>query len=81
MVASDRELAMAQSLIDTLSNPFDPEKYHDEYREQLMTMIDEKASGAEPIRLPERAAPATNVTDLMAALEASIAAAKQAKAS
>ncbi len=81
VAATDRELAMAQSLIDALSGPFEPEKYHDEYREQLMALIDDKASGAEIIALPERSAPATNVTDLMAALEASIAAAKRAKAS
>ena len=79
VVASERELAMAEQLIGALSNEFEPEKYHDEYREQLMTLIEEKASGSEPIALPVRAAPATNVTDLMAALEASIAAAKKTK--
>ena len=64
---------MAQQLIEALSNEFDPSKYHDEYREQLMTLIDQKAEGAEIIELPERPAAASNVTDLMAALEASIA--------
>ncbi len=79
IVASDRELAMAEQLISALSNDFDPGKYRDEYREQLMTLIDEKANGSEPLPLPIRAAPTTNVTDLMAALEASIAAAKKTK--
>lgn len=79
IVASDRELAMAEQLISALSNDFEPEKYRDEYREQLMTLIDEKANGSEPLPLPIRAAPTTNVTDLMAALEASIAAAKKTK--
>jgi DNA end-binding protein Ku len=78
---TDRELAMAEQLIGALSNDFDPSKYRDEFREQLLALINEKASGAEVIALPERPAAASNVTDLMAALEASIAAARQAKAS
>lgn len=77
--ASERELAMAQQLIDALSNEFEPEKYHDEYREQLLALIEQKAQGAEVVELPERPVAASNVTDLMAALEASIAAAKKAK--
>jgi DNA end-binding protein Ku len=77
--ASEREMAMAQQLIDALSNPFEPEKYHDEYRDQLMELIDRKADGAEVVEMPERPAATANVTDLMAALEASIAAAKQTK--
>ena len=81
ITATPRELMMAQQLISALSNDFEPGKYRDEYREALLQIIDDKASGAEVIRLPERAAPAANVTDLMAALEASIAAAKAAKAS
>jgi DNA end-binding protein Ku len=81
MQATDRELMMAEQLISALSTDFDPGKYHDEYREQLVALIDEKASGAEVLRMPDRPAPAARVTDLMAALEASIAAAKSAKAS
>jgi DNA end-binding protein Ku len=77
--ASERELAMAQQLIEALSTAFEPEKYHDEYREQLLALIDQKAQGAEVVELPERPAAAANVTDLMAALEASIAAARQAR--
>ncbi|MFN0094152.1 MAG: Ku protein [Dehalococcoidia bacterium] len=78
--ATDRELAMAQQLISALSTEFEPEKYKDEYRDALLAMIDEKAQGV-IVELAPRAAPAAKVTDLMAALEASIAAAKQAKAS
>ena len=77
--ASERELAMAQQLIEALSNDFDPGKYHDEYREELLALIDRKSEGAEIVELPERPAAAANVTDLMAALEASIVAAKQVK--
>lgn len=70
---ADRELAMAQQLIAALSEDFEPEKYHDEYRERVLDLIEQKASG-QPIQIeakPEKAAP---VVDLMAALEASIAA-------
>ncbi len=77
--ASEREINMARQLIDALATEFDPGKYHDGYREALMAMIEEKASGAETVTLPDRPAQANNVTDLMAALEASIAAARQAK--
>jgi DNA end-binding protein Ku len=76
---SEKELAMAQQLIEALSNDFEPDKYHDEYREQLLELIEQKAAGAEIIELPERPAAAAKVTDLMAALEASIASAKQEK--
>ncbi|OAI41446.1 DNA repair protein, partial [bacterium SCGC AG-212-C10] len=74
--ASPRELAMAQQLIEALSGPFEPEKYRDEYREQLMQMIDEKASGKTIVALPQKKETASKAVDLMAALEASIAAAK-----
>jgi DNA end-binding protein Ku len=77
---SDRELTMARQLIDSLSSDFEPEKYHDEYRERVLDLIERKAQGEtivieEPTKEPEQ------VPDLMAALEASIAGAKgQSKA-
>lgn len=74
--ASDREVKMAQQLIETLYTEFDPEKYHDEYREQLLELIDEKASGKTVVTLPAKQPAGAKVTDLMAALEASIAAAR-----
>jgi DNA end-binding protein Ku len=72
---SDRELTMARQLIDSLSSDFEPEKYHDEYRERVLDLIERKAQGEtivieEPTQEPEK------VPDLMAALEASIAASK-----
>lgn len=70
-----RELAMAQQLIDALSAPFEPEKYHDEYRARVLELIERKAEG-EPVVIKPETAPAAKVIDLMAALEASIAAAK-----
>ncbi|MGB9184534.1 MAG: Ku protein [Solirubrobacteraceae bacterium] len=70
--ASKRELTMAQQLIDSLSAEFDPSKYHDEYRERVLDLIERKAAGEEIAVQPqaEEEAPAP---DLMAALEASLA--------
>ncbi|MGZ8649421.1 MAG: non-homologous end joining protein Ku [Solirubrobacteraceae bacterium] len=73
--ASDRELKMAQQLIDSLSNEFDPSRYRDEYRDKVLDLIERKASGEEIAVQPEAPAPA-KVPDLMAALEASLAAVK-----
>src|SRR3954465_14662312 len=73
--ATDRELRMARQLIDSLSSDFEPEKYHDEYREKVLELIERKASGEEIAVQPEAPQP-TKVPDLMAALEASLAAVK-----
>src|SRR5215208_3336041 len=72
---SDRELTMARQLIDSLSSDFEPEKYHDEYRERVLDLIERKAQG-ETIVIEEPSAEPEQVPDLMAALEASIAGAK-----
>lgn len=70
---SERELEMAYQLIDLLSEPFDPAKYRDEYRAALMEIIEAKLAGQEVVEAP---APAeAKVTDLMAALQASVEAA------
>jgi DNA end-binding protein Ku len=73
--ASDRELKMAQQLIDSLSADFDPTKYKDEYRERVLELIEKKAAGEEIAVQPEAEEPAA-APDLMAALEASLAAMK-----
>jgi len=72
---SDRELKMAQQLIDSLTAEFDPSRYHDEYREKVIELIERKASGEEIAVQPEAPQPA-RVPDLMAALEASLSAVK-----
>ena len=72
---SDRELKMAQQLIDSLTSEFEPAKYKDEYREKVLELIERKASGQEIAVQPEAPKPA-KVPDLMAALEASLAAVK-----
>ena len=66
---------MAQQLIESLASDFEPEKYHDEYREKVLELIERKASGEEIAVQPEAPQPA-KVPDLMAALEASLAAVK-----
>jgi DNA end-binding protein Ku len=66
---------MAQQLIDSLSSDFEPEKYHDEYREKVLELIERKAAGEEIAVQPEAPEP-KKVPDLMAALEASLAAVK-----
>jgi DNA end-binding protein Ku len=72
-----REQQMAEQLIDSLSTEFEPNAYKDEYREQLLALIEQKAEGKE-IVAPEAEAPkATKAPDLMAALEESIAAVKE----
>jgi DNA end-binding protein Ku len=70
-----RELGMANQLIESLSSEFEPEKYRDEYRDQVLAMIEKKAAG-ETITVEEPSEEPQKVPDLMAALEASIAAAK-----
>jgi DNA end-binding protein Ku len=69
---SARELAMARQLVEALSGTFDPEKYHDEYREELMSLIERKAAGEAIVATQAPEEPA-KVLDLMAALEASLA--------
>lgn len=75
---SDRELAMAEQLIESLTGEFEPEKFHDTYREAVLELIEKKASG-EQIVAPAAAAEPDKVVDLMAALEASVAAAKESR--
>ncbi|MGB2710216.1 MAG: Ku protein, partial [Conexibacter sp.] len=71
--ANAREVEMASQLIESLSAPFDPAKFHDEYRERVLELIERKAAGEEIVVQPVAEAPAA-VPDLMAALEASVAA-------
>jgi len=73
----EREVEMAEQLIDSLTRDFDPSAYRDEYREQLLAMIERKAEGKEVLTAPATEEPqATSAPDLMAALEQSIAAVK-----
>ena len=74
---SQPELAMALTLVEMLEEPFDPKKYRDEYRVALLDMIEAKRSGQETVATPE--APLPKTVDLMAALKASLEAARRSK--
>jgi DNA end-binding protein Ku len=70
-----REVQMAEQLIESLTRDFDPSAYRDEYREELLAMIERKAAGEEIVAAPEsEEGDETKAPDLMAALEQSIAA-------
>ena len=72
-----QELEMARSLIDQLTEPWRPEAFKDEYRDALLGVIEQKAAGHEVIALvTSEPAP---VVDLLAALKASVDAAKLRK--
>ena len=75
---SPKEVLMAEALVESLSADFQPAKYRDNYREQVLDLIERKAAG-EQFELPAPAAAAPAVVDLMAALEASVKAAKAAR--
>jgi DNA end-binding protein Ku len=75
---SDREVTMAEMLVESLSASFDPKKYQDDYRVQVLDLIGRKAAGEE-FELPAVASEPPKVVDLMAALEASVEAAKASR--
>lgn len=70
-----KELAMAEQLIQSLATKFDPDKYHDQYYQEVMNMLEKKAEGQTLVSQPE-VKEGGKVIDLMAALEASISAMK-----
>jgi len=75
---NDKEIAMAEALVASLAADFEPAKYQDEYREEVMALIQMKADGEE-FEAPAAATDKPKVVDIMAALEASVAAAKDAR--
>lgn len=74
-----QEMAMAESLITALSGDFDPTAYTDSYREALQSLIDAKVEGREVVAPPVEDGDDGSVVDLMAALRASVDAAKKAR--
>jgi DNA end-binding protein Ku len=69
---TDRELDIAKQLIESLAGPFDPDKYRDEYRDEVLNLIERKAAGEEIAVQPAAEEEAEPVPDLMAALKASL---------
>jgi DNA end-binding protein Ku len=76
-----QEKAMAESYIDTLRGEFDPDQYHDEYRHALEQVVEAKAAGVPmPAEAEEEETEGAEVVDLVAALRASVEAAKARRA-
>jgi len=71
-----KELEMAKALIDSLAGDFEADKYRDEYREEVLSLIERKAKGEEVVAATSEAPKPTKAPDLMAALEESLAAVK-----
>jgi len=69
---TEKELKMAQSLIESMSVPWEPEKYRDEYRTAVMELIEQKAQHKEIAGKPAPAVRATNVVDLVKVLQESL---------
>jgi len=76
---SERELKMARQLIDSLSEHFDPAAFEDTYRARVLELIERKAAGKAEVVAPPAALSEDKVVDLMAALEASVREAKEAR--
>jgi DNA end-binding protein Ku len=69
---SERELRIAKQLVESLAGRFEPEKYRDVYREEVLALIERKAAGEEIAVQPSREETAAEVPDLMSALQASL---------
>jgi DNA end-binding protein Ku len=74
------ERQMAQQLVQAMKGEFKPENYKDEYREALIAVIEAKVAG-KPAAKPKPSEAPTKIADLMSVLEASVAAAKEARSS
>ena len=74
---SEREIEMAELLVDTLTGPFEPQRYRDEYREKVLALIESRAGSVRVVKEPELPAAPRGIDELMAALKASV---EQAKA-
>jgi DNA end-binding protein Ku len=74
-----QEQSMAESLVASMAGDFEPEQYHDDYREALQQVIDAKIEGREVVETAPAAPDTGQVVDLMAALRASVDAAKRSR--
>jgi DNA end-binding protein Ku len=79
--ASGRELDIAKQLVESLAGDFQPDKYHDTYREEVLALIDRKAAGEEIAIQPPQEDVTAPVPDLMSALKASLDAVRERDAS
>jgi DNA end-binding protein Ku len=77
--ATDRELAMAASLVDSLAGDYEPDEFEDDYSEAVEALVASKIEGGELKEAPAAQAEETEVVDLLAALQRSVDKAKAAK--
>jgi DNA end-binding protein Ku len=80
VAVSDRELAIAKQLVESLAGDFEPQKYSDTYREEVLALIERKAQGEEIAVQPAAPEAAAPVPDLMSALKASLDAVRERSA-
>ena len=76
----EKELHMAEQLVDSLAADFDPKKYKDTFREQVLALLERKAEGEEIVAEPAEEQPRGKVVNLMDALAKSLAAARKGEA-
>jgi DNA end-binding protein Ku len=69
---SDKELKMAQTLVESMSVDWEPEKYRDEYRTAVLDLIEQKAQNKQIADKPTAPVRATNVVDLVKVLQESL---------
>jgi DNA end-binding protein Ku len=79
--ARPQELAMAASLVESLSGDYDPDEFNDEYRDEMQALVDAKLSGGEtaPAPQPREAEGSGEVVDLLSALQRSVERAREAR--
>jgi DNA end-binding protein Ku len=79
--ARPQELAMAASLVESLSGDYDPDEFDDEYRDEMQALVDTKLSGGEtaPAPQPREAEGSGEVVDLLSALQRSVERAREAR--
>lgn len=75
--ANEKEVAIALQIIDSMTGKFEPEKYHDEYREKIQKAIEDKIAGKEIASPKEK--PEKNIVNLMEALQKSLESVKKKK--
>jgi DNA end-binding protein Ku len=71
-----RELEIAEQLVDSLATDFQPDRYHDTYRQEVLELIERKAQGKEIAVQPTAEEAPAPAPDLMSALKASLEAVK-----
>ena len=73
----ENEMKAAMMLIEAMAGKFEPEEFHDTYREQVLAMIEARAAGKDAPKAKSKARPATNVVNILDVLERSLGEAKQ----